>query len=87
MEEEAAKFEQEQAERIRRCQERQAHEMDEFDNETVQLGMDSLELAQASMRDNQYDDMSIRGSMISLTASSSNSSFTSQHSNSQAYVS
>ncbi|XP_060561301.1 serine/threonine-protein kinase TAO1-like [Ruditapes philippinarum] len=87
MEEESAKYEQEKAERIRRCQERQAHEMDEFDHETVQLGMNSMELAQASVRDNQYDDMSIRGSMISLTASSSNSSFTSQHSNSQAYVS
>ena len=80
MEEEKAKFESERAERIRRCRERQAHEMDEFDHETVQLGLDSLDIATASEQDNQWDDMSIRGSMISLSASSSSSSFTSHNS-------
>ena len=85
MEEEKAKFELEKAERIRRCQERQAHEMDDFDQETVQMGMDSLDIAQASVRDNQYDDMSIRGSMISLTGSSSSGSFNT-HNSSQTFV-
>lgn len=85
MDEEKAKFETEKAERIRRCKERQDHEMDEFDNETVLLGMDSLDITQASLRDSQYDDLSIRGSVISLSASSSSSSFTSH--NSQMYTS
>ena len=80
------KFESEKGERIRRCEQRQQHEMDEFDNETVQLGMNSLQIAEASTSDNRYDDLSIRGSMISLSASSSSSSFTSQN-NSQTYVS
>ncbi|XP_052799802.1 serine/threonine-protein kinase TAO1-like isoform X2 [Mya arenaria] len=83
MEEESAKFEQEKAERIRRCHERQNHDMDEFDNETVQLGINSRDLIQASIHDTQYDDISVRGSMISLNSSHSTSSFT----NSQAYVS
>ncbi|WAR01779.1 TAOK1-like protein [Mya arenaria] len=83
MEEESAKFEQEKAERIRRCHERQNHDMDEFDNETVQLGINSRDLIQASIHDTQYDDISVRGSMISLNSSHSTSSFT----NSQAYFS
>lgn len=87
MEEESAKFEQDRAERIRCCRERQSNEMDEFDHETVKLGMNSRELVQASVTDNQYDDISVRGSMISLNSSSSSSSFTSQHNNKQTYVS
>ena len=86
MEEEKVKFESEKGERIRRCEQRQQHEIDEFDNETVQLGMNSLQIAEASTRDNRYDDLSIRGSMISLSASSSSGSFTSQN-NSHTYVS
>lgn len=86
MEEEKVKFESEKGDRIRRCEQRQTHEIDEFDNETVQLGMNSIQIAEASRRDNRYDDISIRGSMISLSASSSSSSFTS-HNNSQTYVS
>jgi len=85
MEEESAKFEQDKANRQRLCKERQRNEMDEFDNETVTLGMNSMDLQRASISDNQYDDMSVRGSMISLNTSNSNSSFTSH--NSQAYVS
>ncbi|XP_052268618.1 serine/threonine-protein kinase TAO1-like isoform X2 [Dreissena polymorpha] len=87
MEEESAKFEQDRAERIRCCRERQSNEMDEFDHETVKLGMNSRDLVQASVTDNQYDDISVRGSMISLNSSSSSSSFTSQHNNKQTYVS
>ena len=85
MEEESAKFEQDKANRQRLCKESQRNEMDEFDNETVTLGMNSMDLQRASISDNQYDDMSVRGSMISLNTSNSNSSFTSH--NSQAYVS
>jgi len=87
MEEESAKFEQEKAERIRRCQERQAHEMDDFDMETNQLGMNARELIKESITDTQYDDISVRGSMISLNSSNSSSSFTSQHNSQPSYVS
>ena len=85
MEEEKEKFEREKNERIRRCEQRQQHEIDEFDNETVSLGMNSIQIAEASRSDNRYDDISIRGSMISLSASSSSSSFTSQN-NSHSYT-
>ena len=85
MEEEKEKFAREKDERIRRCEQRQQQEIDEFDNETVSLGMNSIQIAEASRRDNRYDDISIRGSMISLSASSSSSSFTSQN-NSHSYT-
>lgn len=85
MEEEKEKFAREKEERICRCEQRQQQEIDEFDNETVSLGMNSIQIAEASRRDNRYDDISIRGSMISLSASSSSSSFTSQN-NSHSYT-
>lgn len=71
------KFSAEQSERIQNLQETQKKEIEDFDLETTNLGLDSLDIKQASQDTMHADDTSIRGSVISLTASSSTSSFTS----------
>ncbi|CAI9741360.1 Serine threonine kinase [Octopus vulgaris] len=71
------KFSTEQTERLQHLQEMQKKEIEDFDLETVNLGLDGLDIKQASQDTMHADDVSIRGSVISLTASSSTSSFTS----------
>lgn len=80
MDAERAKAESDRTERVRALTERQAQEIESFDTETQRLGMSATEIAQASSLDSPYDDevASLRGSMISLTPSSSSSSFSSQ---------
>lgn len=80
MDAERAKAESDRTERVRELTERQAQEIESFDTETQRLGMSATEIAQASSLDSPYDDevASLRGSMISLTPSSSSSSFSSQ---------
>lgn len=77
MEEELAKFQAEESRRVQQLQEQQAKEIEEFDLETTALGLNALEIKAASQDTMHADDVSIRGSVISLTPSSSTSSFTS----------
>lgn len=49
-----------------------------FDKETEQLGLNSIKVAEASCDGSFDDEVSLRGSMISLTQSSSSSSFSTQ---------
>ncbi|GAB1609550.1 Serine threonine kinase [Argonauta hians] len=71
------KFSAEQTDRISGLHEMQKKEIEDFDMETVSLGLNNLDIRQASHDCMHADDVSIRGSVISLTASSSTSSFTS----------
>ena len=66
-------------EMVKALNERQVKEIEEFDEETLSLGMNALEIVEASTQAQNYDDdvSSLRGSMISLTPSNSSSSFTS----------
>lgn len=76
MEEESVKFQNERADRSRRLHERQSKEIENFDLQSNEMGMNALEIAEASQIEPfPEDDVSIRGSIISLSASSSSSSF------------
>ncbi|KAK3085044.1 hypothetical protein FSP39_023396 [Pinctada imbricata] len=78
MEEERNKFASERTERIRKLQDRQERELEQFDGESEEMGLNSIAVIEASKESTCYDDdVSLRGSMISLTPSSSSSSFTS----------
>ena len=58
---------------------RQDKQMNEFDRDTNRMGMSAPDVAQAAIDLPDTEDMvSLRGSMISLTTSSSSNSFTSQ---------
>ncbi|XP_061162702.1 serine/threonine-protein kinase TAO1-like [Saccostrea echinata] len=78
MEDERNKFSAERTKQIRALQERQEREIEIFDEETDQMGMNSAKVAEASNDGSFDDEVSLRGSMISLTPSSSSSSFQSQ---------
>ncbi|XP_041347445.1 serine/threonine-protein kinase TAO1-like isoform X2 [Gigantopelta aegis] len=77
MDEEKVHFQKEENERLRKLSERQRRELREFDIETVSKGLNCNEIVEASLVPD--DELSIRGSMLSLTGSSSSSSFTSPH--------
>ena len=80
MEEETATFQQERAERNRQLLERQAREIEEFDLQTTTMGLDAMHIAEATQESYNDDDLdSIRGSVLSLTPSTSSNSFS--HSN------
>lgn len=65
-------------EMVKALNERQVKEIEEFDEETLRLGMNAMEVMEASnLAQNYDDDVSLRGSMISLTPSNSTSSFSS----------
>lgn len=78
MEDERNKFSAERTKQIHALQERQEREIETFDEVTEQMGMNSAKVAEASCDGSFDDDVSLRGSMISLTPSSSSSSFSSQ---------
>ncbi|XP_033748866.1 serine/threonine-protein kinase TAO1-like isoform X8 [Pecten maximus] len=79
MDDERNKLSTEKKEKIHNLKKRQEHDLDEFDQETGDMGMSPMEVAQASLDTAYNDDVSsLRGSMISLTASSSSFSFSSQ---------
>lgn len=78
MEDERNRFSAERAKMIRALQERQEQEIVMFDKETEQLGLNSIKVAEASCDGSFDDEVSLRGSMISLTQSSSSSSFSTQ---------
>lgn len=76
MEEERVNFDKEVQEKRGQLQEKQAKELEAFDIETTAMGLKAIEVAQASL-EQVDDDISIRGSMLSLSGSSSSNSFTS----------
>ena len=78
MEEESARFVQERDELQSDMRERQRRELEEFDLESSTMGLDALDIRAESERTYMYEDvdtMSSRGSMLSLTPSSSTNSF------------
>ena len=77
MDEEKVQFQKEENDRLRKLSERQKRHLREFDIETVSKGLNCNEIVEASLV--PEDELSIRGSMLSLTGSSSSSSFTSSH--------
>ncbi len=74
MELEKHRFQEERNERQRLLTERQAQEIQTFDEETARLGLNSLAIVEAS--ESLRDDSSVTGSMLSLAHSNSASSFT-----------
>ena len=80
MEEESCQFVDERSERSRSLNSRQSKELVEFDEESSRMGLNALQIATLSQEEAALDDESIRGSMLSLSASSSSSSFASNFS-------
>ncbi|XP_076452908.1 serine/threonine-protein kinase TAO3-like isoform X2 [Babylonia areolata] len=79
MEEERAALRKEEAEKWRVLRERQQRELEKFDGETKALGLNAAEVVAASQDPQSIDDqLSVRGSSLSLSASSSTNSFTAQ---------
>ena len=79
MEEERAALSKEDSERWRALLDRQQAELQSFDAETTAMGLNAAEVAAASQDPSRDDDhLSTRGSTLSLSASSSTNSFTSQ---------
>ncbi|KAK7477446.1 hypothetical protein BaRGS_00031348 [Batillaria attramentaria] len=79
MEEERNALAKEETERWRALQERQRMELENFDVETTAMGLNAAEVAAASLDPSPEDDqLSTQGSTLSLSASSSTNSFTSQ---------
>ncbi|XP_067686151.1 serine/threonine-protein kinase TAO1-like isoform X2 [Haliotis asinina] len=76
MDEERVTLHKEEGDKKRQLHEKQTREVEEFDIETTSLGLNAMEIAEASHVPD--DDMSYRGSMLSLSGSSSSSSFSSQ---------
>ncbi|KAK3758245.1 hypothetical protein RRG08_061091 [Elysia crispata] len=77
MEEERLGFDKEEQEKRKQLQLRQDSELDAFDIDTTAAGLKSVEVAQASTQQSLDDEISIRGSTLSLSGSSSSNSFTS----------
>ncbi|SPP89787.1 serine/threonine-protein kinase Tao isoform X1 [Drosophila guanche] len=75
MDAELQQFNQERAERLRMKHEKQARELEAFDNESLALGFSSLSLAEVSREAYPDDEASLSGSMISLAHSNSSTSF------------
>ena len=79
MEEETTKFLNERAERNADLLARQAKEQERFDLQTTTMGLDAMHIMEATQDSYQDDDNldtdSVRGSMLSLTPSSSTNSF------------
>ncbi|XP_055957551.1 serine/threonine-protein kinase TAO1-B isoform X3 [Patella vulgata] len=78
MDDERMIFEKEEKERLRHQLQKQERELHDFDVETAAKGLNALEVADASLREFDNDTNSVRGSMLSLSGSSSTSSFSSQ---------
>ncbi|XP_064613495.1 serine/threonine-protein kinase TAO1-like isoform X2 [Liolophura sinensis] len=74
MDEERVKYQEERARKLKELHERQARRIEEFDRETVEMGLNAAEIAEAS-HDSFGDEDSVRGSVLSLSTSSSTSSF------------
>jgi hypothetical protein len=77
MEEERASLSKEDSDRWRGLLSRQRGELEAFDVETTAMGLSASDVAAAS-QDPDSDALSVQGSTLSLSASSSTYSFTSQ---------
>lgn len=78
MEEERAALNHEETDRWKTLQERQHQDLEDFDVETTAMGMNAAEVVAASQEPMQDDDqLSVKGSTLSLSASSSTNSFSS----------
>ena len=76
MENERQQFFDERNERLRLLMERQTHELQTFDEESVRLGFNALAIAEANFESCPPDESSVSGSTLSLAHSNSASSFT-----------
>ncbi|XP_074640304.1 serine/threonine-protein kinase TAO1-B-like isoform X2 [Tubulanus polymorphus] len=74
MEDETIRMQSDRRDRIRALHDRQAVEIEDFDSESTRLGLNTIEIVEAT-QDSYGDDDNVRGSMISLSTSSSSSSF------------
>ncbi len=81
MEEERAQFQQERSRRTQDLQEQHNTQLQEFDLHSASMGLDAMHIAEATKNtfDQEYDVESVRGSVLSLTPSTSSSSFTHSH--------
>lgn len=76
MEEERLICDKEETDRWNQLLARHTKELDSFDIETTGMGLNAAEVTHSSLEAHD-DDISIRGSMLSLSGSSSSNSFTS----------
>ncbi|KAH9523282.1 Serine/threonine-protein kinase TAO1 [Bulinus truncatus] len=76
MDEERMNFDREELEKRTYLQEKHRELLNNFDIETTRMGLNTLEVTHLS-EEQVDDDISIRGSMLSLSGSSSSNSFTS----------
>ena len=81
MEEETQRFQKDRSERQKQLQDRHNRAIEEFDLQSATMGMDALHIAEATMGpyDDNDDTNSVRGSVLSLTPSTSTNSFTHTH--------
>jgi len=79
MDEESSRFQTERSERQQVLMERQSRQIEDFDLQSTTLGLDAMHIAEVTQDTYQDDDLdSIRGSVLSLTPSTSSSSFSHQ---------
>jgi len=76
MENQQVQFDKEESDKRSHLEAKQAKELDMFDIDTTAMGLKTQEVGQASL-ETPDDDISIRGSMLSLSGSSSSNSFSS----------
>ncbi|XP_059147158.1 serine/threonine-protein kinase TAO3-like isoform X1 [Physella acuta] len=76
MDEERLHFDRDEQDKRVMLQEKHREELNNFDIETTRMGLNNVEVAHAS-EEQVDDDISIRGSMLSLSGSASSNSFTS----------
>ena len=76
MENQRVQFDKEESDKRSYLEAKQAKELDMFDIDTTAMGLKVQEVGQASL-ETPDDDISIRGSMLSLSGSSSSNSFSS----------
>ena len=87
MEEESTRFMNEREDRIKDTMERQSREIDVFDLESSTMGLDAMHIVEATQESYRDEDLdSVRGSVLSLTPSSSTNSFSHSHSNTPLWV-
>ena len=67
---------QERMDRQRMHQDKHNREIEEFDLHSTTLGLDTMHIVEATQDYNDDDNDSVRGSVLSLTPSTSTNSFT-----------
>ena len=78
MEQEMKNQSMECAKRLKQLHERQMRELEEFDQETTKMGLDSAHIVESTQESYQYEDLdtaSVHDSLLNLTTSASSSSF------------